>query len=436
MIEYFAIRNYMSYRDRTELSFVASNKEEGRSDGEFAKESWYKLVDGKRLLRLLIGVGLNGTGKSKLMDAIIYLKRLATVRPVQPSSKPAYMPFMLDDVSQHEPTECWLSFYIGETNYLYYIRVSAERIEEEELRVAGARTQRVYLRTYNTETGHADINFGMALDMNRSDQRDLEIHLWNNASVLSTFGSMNLSSPLLRTIYDYMENQISMVQKSGTQTLADRLSTGDRVKDEMLKERLLELLHNVGTNIVDYEVEQQNLNLMEELNQVGIPQEVVQTLMQKYIENQQLHQKKTLRFVHQTSQGRRMLNSEVESVGTLNIVRILLAYYDVVLGHKTTCLDEIEYGLHTMALEFILKSYLAAADDCQLLVATHDLQLLRSPFLRRDAIRMFSKNEEGVTDVRKPEYLHNTVSFFNKYTSQMEDEVEANKEFYSMSQFK
>lgn len=51
MIESFTIKNYMSYRDTTELSFVASKKE-----GSKAKDlppTWYKEINGKRILRLL-----------------------------------------------------------------------------------------------------------------------------------------------------------------------------------------------------------------------------------------------------------------------------------------------------------------------------------------------------------------------------------------------
>ena len=63
MIEYFKVKNYKSYRDETILSFVASRKESGPNND--LPLSWYKEIDGKRILKLLIGVGLNGAGKQK-----------------------------------------------------------------------------------------------------------------------------------------------------------------------------------------------------------------------------------------------------------------------------------------------------------------------------------------------------------------------------------
>ena len=62
MIETFIIKNYRSYRDKTELSFVASNKEGGKKKD--LPPVWFKEINGKRILRLLLCVGLNGTGKS------------------------------------------------------------------------------------------------------------------------------------------------------------------------------------------------------------------------------------------------------------------------------------------------------------------------------------------------------------------------------------
>ena len=111
MIEYFKLKNFMSNRDETELSFVASNKSGGKNE---VPVSWYKIIDGKRILKLLLGIGLNGTGKTKMIRGLSYLRRLATLKPEKPTEKPDYRPFLLDEYSAKEPTEMWLSYYINE----------------------------------------------------------------------------------------------------------------------------------------------------------------------------------------------------------------------------------------------------------------------------------------------------------------------------------
>ena len=64
MIEKFTVENYRSYQREETLSFVASNKEKGNDH----TLQWYKEIDGKRILRLLLCVGYNGTGKSKMFS--------------------------------------------------------------------------------------------------------------------------------------------------------------------------------------------------------------------------------------------------------------------------------------------------------------------------------------------------------------------------------
>ena len=69
--------------------------------------------------------------------------------------------------------------------------------------------------------------------------------------------------------------------------------------------------------------------------------------------------------------------------------------------------------------------YLSLAKDCQLIVATHDLHILNSSFLRKDAVRLFKKMETGAISVKRPEYIHNTVSFFRTYYREVAPEIDS-----------
>ncbi|WP_288153471.1 AAA family ATPase [Phocaeicola sartorii] len=418
MIELFTIKNYMSYRDTTELSFVASKKEGGKVKD--LPPTWYKEINGKRILRLLLCVGLNGTGKSKMFSALKYLRMIATAKLQKPSDKPEYRPFLLDDFSFTQPTELTLVYYINEVCFNYYIKISSERIEEEELKLVQNRAIRVYYRSHNKELDKVVINYGSACDLSRSDQHDLEVNTLANSSVLSTFGSLNLESLILTANYDYFENHISLVRKSD-KSLADKLQTGEPNRDRVMKILLLRLLNDVGTNISDYVVDEASLDISE-LKANGAPDIVVKAMMEQYPSGTITH--KNLRFIHSTREGKKELDSDLESLGTINIIRLLVVLYDVVIGRKSTCIDEIEYGIHTKALAFILKMYLAIADECQIIVATHDLSLLNTDFLRRDAVRLFEKDEYGSTNVRRRDYLHNTISFYRTYEKEVAPQID------------
>ena len=418
MIELFTIKNYRCYREETELSFIASKKEGGKNSD--LPPVWFKEINGKRILRMLLCVGLNGTGKSKMFSALNYLRMLAIAKPQKPTEKPEYRPFLLDEHSSNEPTELSLVYYIKDTCYHYYIKVSNERIEEEELNLKKSRLVRIYQRKHNVKTDTVSISFGNACDLSKSDQHDLEVNTLSNSSVLSVFGSLNIDSQVLSDNYNFFENHISLIRRSD-KSLADKLQTGDAEKDAIMKRLLLRLLKDVGTNICDYIVEDASLNISE-LIENGAPDIIVKAMLEQYPSGTITH--KNLRFVHSTVEGERALDSGLESLGTINIIRILIVLYDVILGKKCSCIDEIEYGIRTKALAFILKIYLTLAEDCQIIVATHDLSLLNADFLRRDAVRLFEKDEHGTTKVKRRDYLHNTVSFYRTYEKEVAPEID------------
>ena len=407
----------MCYRDKTELSFVASKKEGSKSD---LPPVWYKEINGKRILRMLLCVGLNGSGKSKMFSALDYLKMIVTDKPQKPSDKPEFRPFLLDDYSCNEPTELSLTYYIDEKCYNYTVKISSECIEEEELKLIQPRMSRVYHRIHNKEQNKVLIAYGSACDLSKSDQHDLEVNMLSNSSVISTFATLNIDSAVLSTNFDFFEEHIGIVHRAN-KSLADKLSTGDVDRDKKIKKLLLRLLGDVGTNICDYEVEEASLDI-DELKSNGAPEILIKAMMEQYPSGVIMH--KNLRFIHETIDGKKSLDSEMESLGTINIIRLIVVLYDVVVGKKCTCIDEIEYGIHTKALAFILKMYLTIAEDSQVIVATHDLSLLNADFLRRDAVRLFEKNEYGSTNVRRREYLHNTMSFYRTYEKEVAPQID------------
>lgn len=415
MIELFTVKNYMSYRDEVQLSFEASKKEKGNQ----LPPEWYKIIDGKRILRLLLCVGLNGTGKTKMIEALQYLRMLVISRPEKPSDKPLYRPFMLDDFSRNEPTELSLTYYLNDTRYMYFIKVSKDMVVEEELKILVGHVQKVFKREFDKETNKVAISFGSGCDLSKEERHDLELNLLKNSSVLSVFGQLNLNSQVLKDNYAYFENRISFVRKSNELSIADKLSTGDQERDSKVKVLLLQLLNDVGTNICDYEVDEISFNISE--IEKTAP-EVILTQLNKSFPNGVINHK-FLRFIHKTVEGKRGLDIESESLGTKSIIKLLLVIYDIVLGKKCACIDEIEYGVHTKALTFLLKMYLTIADECQFVVTTHDLSLLNTDFLRRDAVRMFEKNEHGETRIMKRLYVHSTMNYLKAYEKLLDEQL-------------
>jgi AAA15 family ATPase/GTPase len=380
---------------------------------------WYKEVDGKKLLRLLIGIGVNGSGKSKMISALDYFRNLAINKPNDPNDLPLYKPFELDEDTKSQPTEMALYYYINDEDYYHYkFTVSALRIESEELNVMmNKKFAKIYSRRYDEEKNTVVIDFGAICDLSKDDKRGLEINTLSNATVMATFGALNIESKIFKANYDFFYNKISVVKRSRI-TLAEKLKTDDPIKDAVMKRLVLQLLKDIGTNITNYKVSEITISFDELAKQA--PNFIQDILKTKYVNGLK---QKMLHFEHTTDEGKALLPSELESMGTINIVILLVVLYDIILLKKTSCIDEIEQGIHTVALEFILYMYLVLADDCQILIVTHDLNILRSNFLKRDAIRLFEKDSHGSTHVNRPGYLHQTSSFYNFYINKVGEKI-------------
>ena len=130
MIECIKIKNFLSFKDEQEISFVAS-REISASQSE--QESWFTEIGGVKLLKMLVFIGNNGAGKTNALSAISYLRHLAVNCYNDPEEKPTYKPFLLDEDSRKLPTEITMLYYIGEERFSYRVVLNADFIVEESL---------------------------------------------------------------------------------------------------------------------------------------------------------------------------------------------------------------------------------------------------------------------------------------------------------------
>ena len=123
-------------------------------------------------------------------------------------------------------------------------------------------------------------------------------------------------------------------------------------------------------------------------------------------------------FSHETLNGIGTLPEELESHGTLRFMGIAAIMKYLVQDNQFIIIDEIETSLHYELLSYFLRVYLANnTGTSQLLIATHDINLLNEDFVRRDTIWFTDKNEEAETElVRLSDLgLHKNISPYNAY---------------------
>jgi len=117
---------------------------------------------------------------------------------------------------------------------------------------------------------------------------------------------------------------------------------------------------------------------------------------------------------------------EAESLGTIRMFSFLGPWFDTLRNGGILIIDDFGMSLHTkLSIEFLkLFSEVANTEDCaQLIITTHDTNILRKDLLRRDQIWFTEKNEQGVSDlyslveykINQATSVRNDVSFSKDY---------------------
>ena len=122
MIRDFWVKNYLSIRDKQELSFVAKGP---------SSELVTEVADGVFLYKLGILYGSNASGKSNMLIAMNEVFRLL----VMPKSDATVgiggsIPFVL---TKDKPTEMHVSFYADGIRYDYDVKFNGKHILSEAL---------------------------------------------------------------------------------------------------------------------------------------------------------------------------------------------------------------------------------------------------------------------------------------------------------------
>ena len=380
MIADFSIENFYSIRSRQTLSFVPT------TDKSLLDTYTVEVKPGVRLLKLGVVYGANASGKSKLLDAFEAFVRIVLNYPQNKSQKIGVVPFLLDDHSKNEPTRMQMNFYLENERYNFSIVFNNELILEEKLVVYPSLQPAIlYERKYIQGTDSTRVEFGQRLGLAKRDQEVIAGNTLNNCSVLAAFGKSNVEHSRLNVVYDWLAGSFSAVLKPS-------IDLSKFLHHELKQDKGGEL-----TRFIKQFLQKSDFNIRE----FKLPVDA-----------------SSIVFTHDTANGISMLPEEYESHGTIRFMGIAAIMKYLVKDNRFFVIDEIETSLHYELLSYFLRVYLANdTGTSQLLIATHDINLLNEDFVRRDTIWFTDKNEEAETElVRLSDLgLHKNLSPYNAY---------------------
>ena len=276
MLREFWVKNYLSIRDKQEISFVAKGP---------TSELVTEVADGVFLYKLGILYGSNASGKSNMLIALNEVFRLL----VLPKSDATMgisgcMPFAL---TKDEPTQMHVSFYADAIRYDYDVTFNGKYILSEALHYYPKGQKALfYERKFVEENVQSDIKFGASLKLQVKTQQTIRENTLNNHSVLSVCRKMALTEDIepFNALYKWLMENYHDVDggEDGKRGIVDMLK--DAYADERKRKFFNMMLQKADLNIIEYipVLEDRHIpqDFRERIKRENIPNETKEVLLQ------------------------------------------------------------------------------------------------------------------------------------------------------------
>ena len=406
MIRDFWVKNYLSIRDKQELSFVAKGP---------SSELVSKVADGVFLYKLGILYGSNASGKSNMLIAMNEVFRLL----VMPKSDATVgiggcIPFML---TKDEPTEMHVSFYANGTRYDYDVKFNGKHILSEALYYSPNKSKSLfYERCFVGENVQADIKFGASLKLQVKTQESIRENTLNNHSVLSVCRKAALKEDIapFNVLHAWIMDNYHEIDGDGDIGIVEILK--DAYNNPKKRKFYNTMLQKADLNILEYRpvVEDRFVpnDFRERIQKENIPDEMKDVLLKPTTDS--------ITFLNHSDNGVFDIPLRWQSKGTQKYIRILDALYDLITSPHVYYLDELGEDLHNDLLYYYLNVFIFNSDKSQLIITSQETTLLSQDMINenRGVVWFVEKNKETASSeyARGDSFgLHKNLSLYNSY---------------------
>ena len=399
MIVSFSVENWMSFRDQTTFSMVASRE---RQHGErVPKLGKYQT----RVLPIAAIYGGNASGKTNFFKALSFAKTLV-VEGTRPDSLISIDTFRLDDKWKSQPSRFAFELLIDETIYEFSFAVTQKEVLKERLvKITSTREKVLYDRR--------DGNLSFAPSLSKDPffpfvfrgTRDNQLFLTNSVSQdIDDF----------RPVYDWFKNTLFLVAPDSRFDLFEIfLDEGHplyKAMNEMLP-RLDTGISHLGSEEIPFEnislTEQLKAELQEEVKEGMAVRLMGDSLINRIVitrKDGELIAKRLVTF-HPKPDGKEVrFEIHQESDGSQRVINLLPAFLELSaqVSQKVYVIDEIDRSLHPLLIRQLLEEYLSNCSmetRSQLLLTTHNVMLMDQQLLRRDEMWVAERDGAGVSSL-------------------------------------
>ena len=416
MIEYIALTNFFSFKERTEFSLKAT-KEKPR--GTFSGEDWWTNIDGIKLLKAAFLLGNNGSGKTNFLNGLSVLNELVTVNRNSKLASRYRLPdvqFLLSEETKNSPSSIEVAFHTAGFRYTYFISWTVDYIIEERLlRQEGKKKEKlIFIREFSKEKDIVVVSFPKGTTIPIPVQELINQNILKYSSVISIYDNKNFECEDIRNVYNYFR----FVDLWNVKKYELSAMLAKRSNEKLLKPIILNILKDMGSTICDYKVDTLTFDIADDERDFLLTRMSEEEYRVNFPGNKRTVQKLQFGYKVVEKEETVWLPVTLESEGTLEAIRLIIVLFDSIWRGTPIAIDECAQSIHPKALEFILSFFLKSADTAQVFMASQALTLLKWDNLRRDAIRFFEKNKNtgcsSFTTINNKSY-HKNNQIFDTY---------------------
>lgn len=414
MFVQFSVTNFLSFRDEAVLSMLAAKIKS--KDKELDKRTTFNAFPDIKLLKSAVLYGANGSGKSNIIHAIKFMKKMVinSSKESQSDEEIPVSQFKLNPKYEALPSVFEMIFIIKNTLFEYSFSAEKERIVNESLSMKEKGEDEVVLFKRDKKGIHVNPHF--------NEGEGLEKRTRKNALFLSVCA--NFDGEISKSVIRWFRRIriIEGINDHGYLPFTIRM-----LEDENKKERVKSIVDMFDLDIVNItraisepavnskadfvKAFVDTLKTNDRFKDITVPKEFttgVSTTHNRFDDKGDFVD--TINFDMDSN----------ESEGTKKLIALAGPLMDVFDNSYVLFIDEFDARLHPLITKKIIDMFNSIdvnKKNAQVVVATHDTNLLDKDALRRDQIWFAERDSLGGSHLKQlVEYkVRNDASYRKGY---------------------
>lgn len=395
MLLSFTLKNWMSFRQKTTLSMIATRERQHSERVVKLKKFQTKVLPVAAIY------GGNASGKTNLFMALNFARALI-VEGVGPDEDISVEPYRLDSASMKKPSCFEFELLIRDLIFEYSFSVKRNTVVNEKLAVVNSNSKKIiYTRLDDQIILHKPIEKNEHLKSIVDGTWDNQLFLTSAVSHKAVYENIKE----LKLVFNWFRLNLVLVAPDS------RFAQWEQFIDEkhLLFENMNNILNHLDTGIVRLgreEIpfdslpipEQVKLEIKKNLKEKNTSARLI-TDDERFIvsmSNNGVVAKKLITYHKKQDDSETPFELHHESHGTQRVIDLLPAFLDLSLNQQLSTgearvyiIDEIDRCLHSLVTRVLLETYLnncSTETRTQLLFTTHDNSLMVQELFRRDEI--------------------------------------------------